>query len=76
MVGANIRFAFAASYRGAKNSQLKNHAKVGVTFFACLGLTCGLSAVSARADVGMVTKKVSGCDCFLVETPKGFVVAE
>ena len=40
-----------------------------------LGLLCGL-ATSAIAETGFVTKRVSGCDYFLIDAPSGYVVAE
>ena len=41
----------------------------------CLSLWCGLTG-NANAETGLVTKKVSGCDYFIIDAPSGFAVAE
>jgi hypothetical protein len=43
--------------------------------FAVLSFWCGLIG-NANAEVGHVTKTVSGCDYFIVDAPSGYVVAE
>lgn len=40
-----------------------------------LSLWCGLIE-NANAEIGHVTKKVSGCDYFIIDAPSGYVVAE
>jgi len=40
-----------------------------------LSLWCGLIS-DARAEIGHVTKTVSGCDYFIIDAPSGYVVAE
>ena len=61
--------------RTAKKLLIRRTKRICSGGIVCLSLFCGLAG-NAKAETGLVTKRVSGCDYFIIDAPSGYVVAE